>query len=107
MTQTALFAQTFAASDRYGLTQLLCSMEKLPREKLLDVLIQWKQLLTDALLARAGIPCDPDAAALAHQRTAPALASAAQLVQQAMDHCSANVGAGHICGWLAVALFTI
>ena len=105
--QTAQFAQAFAAANRYDLTQLLCSMEKLPREKLLDILIQWKQLLTDALLARAGIPCDADASALAQHRTAPALSSAAQIVQQAMDHCSANVGAGHICGWLAVALFAI
>ena len=104
--QTTQFAQTFAAADRYGLTQLLCSMEKLPRETLLDILIQWKQLLTDALLARAGIPSDSHAAALAQQRTASALASAAQIVQQAMDHCNANVGAGHICGWLTVALFT-
>ena len=82
-------------------------MEKLPRDKLLDVLTQWKQLLADALLVRAGIPGDPDAAMLANRRTAAALAASAEIVQQAMDHCSANVGAGHICGWLAVSLFSM
>jgi len=29
---------------------------------------------------------------------------AASVVRKAMEYCGANVGAGHICGWLAVAL---
>ena len=105
--QTTQFVQAFAQTDRFSMTQLLCSMEKLPRDKLLDILIQWKQLLTNALLVRAGIPGDPDAAALATRRTAAALAAAAEIIQQAMDHCNANVGTGHICGWLAVSLFSM
>ena len=102
--QTTQFAQAYAAGDRYGLTLLLCSMEKLPRDKLLEVLSQWKQLVTDALLVRAGLPGGPEATALGQHRTAPALAAAANLIQQAMEHCTANLGAGHICGWLAVNL---
>lgn len=102
--QTLQFAQCYAAADTYGLIQLLCSMEKLPRDKILEVLTQWKQLLADALLVRAGLPGGPEAARLAHSRTAPDLAAAADTVQRAMDHCAANVGAGHICGWLAVSL---
>ena len=102
--QTVQFAQAYAAGDRYGLTLLLCSMEKLPRDKLLEVLTQWKQLLADALLVRAGIPGGPEAESLGQRRTAPALSAAADLIQQAMDHCAANVGAGHICGWLAANL---
>jgi len=102
--QTIQFAQAFAAGDRYAMTQLLCSMEKLPRDKLLDVLAQWKQLLTDALLVRAGIPGSPEASNLGNRRTAAVLAEAATAVQHAMEHCSANIGTGHICGWLAVTL---
>ena len=105
--QTAQFAQALAQTDRYAMTQLLCSLEKLPREKFLELMIQWKQLLTDALLVRAGISGAADATFLAQRRTAPTLAAAADLIQQAMDHTGANVGVGHICGWLAAALFTI
>ena len=102
--QTVQFAQSYAANDRYALTQLLCSMEKLPREKLLEVLTQWKQLLADALLFRAGIPGGPEASGLGRQRTAADLAAAAHTVQTAMDYCAANIGTGHICGWLTVSL---
>jgi pyruvate kinase len=85
-------------------TQLLASMEKLSRDKLLEVLSQWKQLLADALLVRAGIPGSPEAANLGNRRTAAVLAAAATSIQQAMEHCAANIGTGHICGWLAVTL---
>ena len=102
--QTAQFAQAFAVQDRYALAQLLCSMEKLPRDKLLEVLLQWKQLLADALLARTGIPGGPEATLLGQRCTAAVLAAAANTVQTAMDRCSANIGAGHICGWLTVTI---
>lgn len=102
--QTAQFAQVFVSRDRFAMTQLLCSMEKLPRDKLLEIFRQWKQLLTDAMLVRAGIPGGPEASLVGRQCTAPILAEAANTVQTAMDRCSANVGAGHICGWLAVTI---
>ena len=35
---------------------------------------------------------------------AAVLAAAAASIQQAMEHCAANIGTGHICGWLAVTL---
>ena len=102
--QTAQFAQCFAERDRYGMTLLLCALEKQPREKLLEIFLQWKQLIADALLVRSGIPGGPEAALLGRSRSAADLAAAARTIQTAMDHCSANVGAGHICGWLAVTL---
>ena len=102
--QTAQFARCFAERDRYGMTLLLCSLEKQPRDQLLDIFLQWKQLLTDALLVRSGIPGSPDATRLGSTRTAVDLADAAKTVQTAMDRCTANVGAGHICGWLAATL---
>lgn len=102
--QTREFAQVFAQQDRCGLIMLLCGMERLPREKLLAILRQWQQLLTDALMTRAGIPGTPEAEALARSRTAAALSQAARNVQNAMEYCTANIGTGHICGWLAVSL---
>lgn len=102
--QTVQFARCFAERDRYGMTLLLCSLEKQPRDQLLDIFLQWKQLLTDALLVRSGIPGSPDATRLGSTRTAVDLADAAKTIQTAMDHCAANVGAGHICGWLAATL---
>ena len=102
--QTTQFAQAFAASDRYAITQLLASMEKLPRDKFLEILIQWKQLLADAMLVRAGMPGSPEATELANRRTAIVLVAATTNIQKAMEHCAANIGTGHICGWLAVTL---
>ena len=84
--------------------KIRCMAPRTPREKLLEIFLQWKQLLADALLVRAGFPGGPEATALARQRTAAQLAEAAGAVQTAMDHCAANVGAGHICGWLTAAL---
>lgn len=102
--QTEEFSRVYAAGDSYGLTLLLSSMEKLPRDRLLAVLTQCKQLLTDALQVRAGIPGSREAAALGHRRTAADLAAAAHTIQSAMDFCNANIGTGHICGWLAASL---
>jgi len=102
--QTTQFAHCYADRDRYGMTLLLCSLEKQPRDKLLEIFLQWKQLVTDALLVRSGIPGGPEAAQLGRTRSAADLASAARTLQTAMDHCAANVGTGHICGWLSVTL---
>ncbi len=102
--QTAQFAEAFAAHDGFSMIQLLCAMEKLPRDRLLEILLQWKQLLTDALTVRAGLPGGELAMAMGQGRTARDLAAAAETVQKAMDACNANIGTGHICGWLAAEL---
>jgi len=102
--QTAQFAQAFAAQDRYALAQLLCSMEKISREQMGSILRQWLQLITEALLCRSGVPGSRQAAALAAGRTAQALMNAANALEHARTCCEANVGVGHICGWLAVTL---
>lgn len=102
--QTEKFVAAFAENDRFSLTHLLCGMEKLPRDQLLRCFTQWKQILTDALAVRAGLPGAPEAERLGRRRTAQELASAAETTQKAMELCTANIGAGHICGWLAVTL---
>lgn len=101
---TAEFVRAYAENDRFALTGVLCAMEKMPRDQVLKGLAQWKQLLTDALMARSGIPGSPDAQKIGQRRTASELASAAALLQTAMEHSAANIGTGHICGWLAARL---
>lgn len=102
--QTEQFAAAFAAADRFALARLLCSMEKISREQMGSILRQWLQLITEALLCRSGVPGSRQAAALAAGRTAQALMNAANALEHARTCCEANVGVGHICGWLAVTL---
>lgn len=102
--QTAEFVRAFGEKDRFAITALLCSMEKLPRDRLMACFAQWKMLLTAALGVRAGVSDTPDAEFLGRRRTAQELAEAAALLQKAMEYCQANIGAGHICGDLAASL---
>ncbi|MBP3634147.1 MAG: DNA polymerase III subunit delta [Oscillospiraceae bacterium] len=102
--QTEQFVSAFAANDRYELTRLWCSMEKMPRDQLYQCLSRFKQLLTDALMVRSGMPGSPEALKIGQRRTAQDLSCAAAQLQKAMEYCAANVGAGHICGHLAVSL---
>ena len=100
----AQFVRAYAESDRYGIASVFASMEKMPRENLHKSLASLKRLMTEALAVRAGSVGSSDAAALARRRTAPELAAAAKALQTALDRCSANIGAGHICGLLAATL---
>lgn len=102
--QTAQFARAFAEKDPFALTMLVSSMEKMPRDQFYRCLTQWKMLLTEAIAFRSGLPAAPDGQLLGSRRTAPELAAAAQIIQNAMEHCTANIGVGHICGALAASL---
>ena len=102
--QVELFVKAYAQKDRYELTHLLCSMEKLQRDQVLQCFAQWKKLLTDGLSARAGMQGTQQAHTLGRSRTAQELAAAAAQLQQAMELTAANIGVGHICGWLAASL---
>lgn len=101
---TEEFVRAYAENDRYGLTAVFCSMEKMPRDQVQKGLAQWKQLLTDALMVRSGLPGMPDAVRIGQRKTAAELAAAAAVLQTAMEYCAANIGTGHICGWLAARL---
>ena len=98
------FAEAFAKKDALALTKVLCALEKLPRVKLQELLEQWRQLLTDALLVRAGVAASPEAGSMGRSRTGGDLSGALRSIQRALDCCMANVGTGHICGWLLVQL---
>lgn len=102
--QTEQFAKAFPSGNKVELVRLLCSMERLSRDALSAILRQWLELLADALLCRSGIAVSRQAAQLANACTAKNLMSASNLLQKAIACCDANVGSGHICGWLAANL---
>ena len=79
-------------------------MEKLPRQELLALLTQWRQVIADAMLVRAGLSGGSESTAIGRSRTGTDLSFAMGVLQKAMDACTVNVGGGHICGWLATLL---
>ena len=102
--QTLSFAQAYAARDAFALTAVLCSMERLPRNELQQLLRQWRQLIADAMVIHTGLPGGSEALSIGRSRTGRELSHAMQVLQQALELCNGNVGGGHICGWLSVAL---
>lgn len=102
--QTKQFAFAFAGRDRFALAMLLSAMEKTPRDQLMRTFANWKQLLAQAMSVRAGLPGSPEAEQLGRSRTGQELAAAAAAMQKAIESCAANIGAGHICGWLAATM---
>ena len=103
--QALRFAEVYGARDTLGLLELFCSMEKWKRSQFAPVLAQFRQLLADALETRQGAGAPSQAArAIAEGRTDPALLSACQAVQSALDDCWANVGSANICAGLFVQL---
>lgn len=99
--QTAGFVEAFAGRDPVALLQVLCPMEKEKRDRLIEILEQWRGLLVSALAARSGLPGGSAAARLAHSRTASELAQAADALAQALEYARGNVSPGAICGALS------
>lgn len=103
--QTAAFAAAYAGRDTLALLELFCAMERLKRPQLAPILEQMRRLLADALAVRQGCrAAGPAARRIAEGRTAPALLTACQAIQTALDDCWANVGIPNICAGLFVQL---
>lgn len=96
--------QAFAASDRMALTATLCKMEKLKRDQLIPILRQTQTLMAQAMTAKAGRAVPEAAKSLSGSKTASRLLAAYEVLKQAAEAAEANVGVGHICGFLAVRL---
>lgn len=96
--------QAFRDNDRLALTAALFKMEKWKREQLIPVLRQTQDILAQALTAKAGKPVSDIAGSLSGSKTAARLLRACEDVRQALESAEANVGVGHICGFLAVRL---
>lgn len=103
--QSEAFAQAFARRDRMQLLQILVSMEKMPRNTFRQTLLQWIDLLEQAMLTRSGIDSPLQLCReLARSRTMAELMHAVEQLQTTADRCEANVGVGHLCGALAAKL---
>lgn len=103
--QTEAFAAAYAKGSSGGLLRVLAPMEKLKREQLRPILLQWYALLTSALTAQNGQPSlRKEASELAASRSAADLLHAVDALDQAQKLLDANVGTAHICGALFVKL---
>ncbi len=102
--QTLEFAKAYVSRDPMDMARVLCSLEKLPRPKALTLFAQFRQLLSEAMVVRAGSPGSEEAAAIGRCRTGADLSAAMAVLQQAQEDCNANIGAGHICGYLSTVL---
>ncbi|MGN1307934.1 MAG: ATP-binding protein [Faecousia sp.] len=103
--QTEAFAAAYAKGSSGGLLRVLAPMEKLKREQLRPILLQWYALLTSALTAQNGQPpLRKEASEIAASRSAADLLRAVDALEQAQKLLDANVGTAHICGALFVKL---
>ena len=100
--QTEQFAQAITEKSGLLLTQTLVPMEKWKRDQLLTTLQQWQQLLSDALLCRAGLPATGDSVRkLSEARNPRELAAMQESLNKAIEYTQSNVSPGAVCGWLA------
>lgn len=102
--KTEEFVRAFGEKDRFAMRRLLCSMEKTSRDKLTVLLRQWLDLTAEAMTVRSGLPGTAQAVTIGRKRTMLELKETADHLKKALQLCEANVGTGHLCGWLAVRL---
>ena len=103
--QTKSFAAAFCEGNPGALLRVLTPMERLKREELRPVLLQWAELLSSAAASHSGLPAiGAECKRIAQCRTDAQLLRAVDAVQQAISLTDANVGTAHICGMLCVKL---
>ena len=99
--QTEGFLKALAGKNPLLLTQTLVPMQKWKRDALAEILIQWLELVENAILSRNGIRVTvAQARELAQQRTAAELHAAAVTLKKAIDYTQSNVSPAAVCGWL-------
>ena len=102
--ETAALVKALASRDSLALTTVLAGLERRSREELTALLLEWKSLFTRALTSRTGLLASKEAAALAAALSASALYRGAKAVERDFEAAASNVGAGHLCGYLAAEL---
>ena len=103
--QTEQFVEAFTSHSALGLTQTLAPMEKWKRDPLAEILIQWLQLLENALVYRSGMAAvSPLARRLGESRSSTELMGAISNLKKCIDYTQSNVSPAAICGYLAWAL---
>ena len=103
--ETTDLIRAFAAKNHLALTQVLVSMEKWKRDKLIDALIQWKTLFAEALACRGGgNAVSPLARELSTSRGPDELLAAVRQLDKCIEYAQGNVSPAAICGYLVWAL---
>ena len=93
-----------AAGDRLAMADILSKMEKLGRDQAISSLRQTQEIVAQALTAKAGRSVTEAARPLTEKLTAARLLQVYEVLGEALASAEANVGIGHICGFLAVRL---
>ena len=94
--QTLRFQEIYGARDEIGLLELLTSMEKWKRDKILELLTQWRQLLGGALIARSRDGIGETFPA----RRSGELLRGAEALERASAMLQGNGSVGAVCGVL-------
>lgn len=103
--QSIDFINAFCAGTPGAMLRVLTPMERLKREQLRPIFLQWQELLAAALETANGLPAvQPELARLAATRTDAALLRAASAIREALRLLDANVGPAHICGALSILI---
>ena len=103
--QTLSFVPAYCSSAPGALFRVLAPMEKMKREQLRPILLQWHSLLAAALRVRSGLPAPhPLCKELASNRSTGALLRGSQVLTEALHQLEGNVGVAHICGTLSILL---
>lgn len=103
--QSQQFVDALVQGGAGALLRVLIPMEKLKREALRPILLQWRALVCGALsFRRTGSAPWPQCAELARSRTDAALLTAADVLAQALQRLESNVSPAHLCGALSILL---
>lgn len=103
--ETVDLVRAYAAKSRLGLTQVLVTMEKWKRDRLVATLQQWEALFAEALSCRAGgTAVSPLARELSASRGPDELLAAIRQLDRCIEYAQGNVSPAAICGYLIWAL---
>lgn len=103
--ETEDLVRAFASKSRLGLAQVLVTMEKWKRDRLLDALQQWKTVFAEALACRGGgTAVSPLARELSASRGPDELLTAIGQLDKCIEYAQGNVSPAAICGYLIWAL---
>ena len=103
--QLESFVAGYGQKQQMQVLNALAPMEKWDRERFAKELIQWQQILQQALLCRSGVSVTSEhARLLGSQRSSAELLQALRHIQKAIEYAQGNVSVAAICGHLTWAL---
>lgn len=99
--QTRDFVHAYASRNQLQQLQVLVSMEKWKRDRLIELLQQWTDLFAQALACRSGGQAvSPLARTLSASRGPEELLAAVRQLQKCLEYAQGNVSPAAICGYL-------